>query len=173
MCRTGVLLLTAVVMIGAVALGGSAVAQDSTPVAPSTDHPIVGSWMIDTEPQNPTNPLHLTIISADGSYLESETDGGVSVGVWEATGDNTAIFSFRFLAGPQGMGTIRAEAEVAEDGQTFTANFTLELVAPDGTSTGEVGPGMAEATRLTVEAPGTPVGSFEDVLGAPPATPEG
>lgn len=71
------------------------------------------------------------------------------------------------------MGTIRGDLEAAPDGQSWTASYTLELAGPDEMSSGEIGPGMAEATRIMVEPQGTPVGSFEDVFGAPPATPAG
>lgn len=76
------------------------------------------------------------------------------------------------------MFVVRADIEVAEDGQTLTATYTGEFIGPDGTSTGEVGPGLAEGTRLAVEPQGTPIGSFEEVfgeqpVGTPEATPAG
>jgi hypothetical protein len=71
------------------------------------------------------------------------------------------------------MGIIRASIEVAPDGQSLTATYTLEFIDPDGTSSGEIGPGMAEGTKLAVEPMGTPVASFEEAFEAPAATPEG
>jgi hypothetical protein len=60
---------------------------------------------------------------------------------------------------------------VTSDGQSFTAGYTSEVLdAATGEWSGQIGPSTAEGTRMPVEAPGTPVGSFEDVFGA--ATPE-
>lgn len=171
MHRTRVMLLVIIMLCGVFAGGwAGAAAQETTPVA-GTEHPLVGAWMVDTEPENPTNAPHLSIVSSDGTYLEVESDG-TSIGVWEATGADTASITFHFFAGPTGMGTIRGDVEVAPDGQSWTASYTLEFIGPDGTSTGEIGPGMASATRLMVESQGTPVVSFEEFFGAPPATPE-
>lgn len=170
MYRTRVMLLAIVMLWGVFPVGwGVASAQSASP-AVGTEHPLVGAWMVDTEPENPTNAPHLAIVSSDGTYLEVDPDG-TAVGVWEATGETTGAITFHFLAGPAGMGTIRGDIDVAPDRQSWTASYTLELIGPDGTSTGEIGPGMASATRIMVESQGTPVGSFEDVFGAPPATP--
>lgn len=80
MHRTRVVLLAIVMLCGMVAVGwGSATAQDATPVA-GTDHPLVGAWMVDTEPENPTNPPHLAILSSDGTYLEVDREG-TAIGV--------------------------------------------------------------------------------------------
>ncbi len=146
--------------------GGLAVAQDATPAAAA--HPFVGSWWVDTEPENPANPLHLAIVASDGTYMEVDPDG-TAVGVWEATGDTTADLTFHFLLGPGGgNATVRGSVEVAPDGHSWTASYTIEFINPDGTTTGEVGPGMAEATRITVDPQGTPVGSFAEVFGLQP-----
>lgn len=155
-------------------LGASiAVAQDATP-ADGDQHPFVGSWMVDTEPQNPTNAPHLAIVSSDGTYFEMDIFGA-SVGVWEATGDRTAAVTYHFLLEPEpvGMGTIRADLAVSEDGQSWSGMYTLELVSSDGSSPGEVGPGQIVATRVEVEPRGTAVGSFDEIYGDPSAvTPE-
>ena len=77
----------------------------------------------------------------------------------------------------EGGGIIRASIEVAPDGQSFTATYTLEFIDQEtGEGSGEYGPGTATGTRLAVEGPGTPVGSFEDLFsmfeGTPEASPE-
>jgi|GEM_PF-3410179 len=172
MRRLGVVLLAVTMLCGVFAIGGRyVVAQDATPAA--ADHPFVGSWIIDTEPENPNDPLHISTATADGGYVEVEPQA-TSVGAWEATGDNTVTLNIHFLLGPQGgMGTIRANIEVAPDGQSFTGTYTVELAGPDGSSPGEAGPNTVEGGRMTVEPPGTPVGSFEEVFGGQPGgTPE-
>jgi hypothetical protein len=59
--------------------------------------------------------------------------------------------------------TIRAAGEVSEDGQTATAEFTLEFT-DDGAAAGEYDPGHVTATRINVEPMGTPAGSLEDLF---------
>ena len=172
MHRYGVVLLAAVMMLGTLIVGGRVfAAQDATPVTPA-EHPLVGAWLVDAEPENPDNQLELDVFSGDGTLTGVLADG-VTAGVWEPTGENTANITFRFLDA-EGSGIIRASLEVAPDGQSFIATYTLEFTALDGTSSGEIGPGMAEGTKFTVEPMGTPVASFEEALGAEPAaTPEG
>jgi hypothetical protein len=155
-----------------IALGGGVAAQDATP-STMAGHPLVGSWAIDTDTEDPANPVALGIFSSDGTYLEVEVDGFIGVGGWEPTGESSANMTFWFVT-PDGSGTVRASIDVAPEGGTFTATYTVEFVSPDGTSTGEIGPGTAEGTKLSVEPQGTPVGSFEEVFGTPEAaTPEG
>ena len=52
--------------------------------------------------------------------------------------------------------------------------FTGEFVTPDGTETGEYGPGTATAMRITVEERGTPAGPigvlFEGEAAATPTS---
>ena len=59
--------------------------------------------------------------------------------------------------------TIRAAGEVSEDGQSFTAEFTIEFTG-EGAPTGEYGPGHVTGTRINVEPIGTPAGSLEDLF---------
>ena len=70
----------------------------------------------------------------------------------------------------------RVRIEVAPDGQSYTAWITNEFFDQSGAGSGEIGPGMAVATRVQVEAPGTPIASFEEFFGdgaTPEATPAG
>ena len=61
------------------------------------------------------------------------------------------------------MQTIRAAGEVSEDGQSFTAEFTIGFTG-EGAPAGEYGPGHVTATRINVEPMGTPAGSLEDLF---------
>lgn len=172
MRRAVVLLLSAIVLLGTVLIGGGAfaTAQDTD----FTDHPLVGPWDLDTDTEDPENPLSQATFSADGTYLQVDVDG-TALGVWEPTGDATGKLTVSF-EDDQGVVTIRASFEVAPDGQSLTATYTLELVDPSGQSSGEIGPGSVEGTRMEAEGPGTPVASleefFEEAGGSPEATPE-
>lgn len=167
MRRIGVLLLAAVIMSGTLIVAGGTftTAQDATPAA-LTEHPLVGTWTLAIEGEE--YPSTLDVFSADGTYVEASSIDGFGAGAWEATGENTANLTFRVIH-VDGTAVIRATLEVAPDGQSLTATYTVETIAPDGTSSGELGPGTAEGTKVTVEPPGTPVGpldgTFEDIFG--------
>ena len=156
-------LLVVVLAIGAARIAG---AQDSS--SDATVHPIVGTWLLDTDVDDPANPPEVDIFSADGGVTSVESTGGVILGTWEATGDSTATITFVSPVVEEetylGIFMIRADVEVAEGGDTLEATYTFEIVDPDGNSAGEYGPGQAAATRITAEAPGTPVGTLEDLF---------
>lgn len=172
MRRTNLFFLSAVILFGTLLVGGGGfvAAQDATP-EDSMGHPLIGSWMI-VDADDPEGVPFFGRFSADGGYAQVDLDGA-ALGAWEPTGDTTANLTFSFVDDEVGMGTIRASLEVAPDGQTFTASYTLEFADPaTGESSGEIGPGTAEGTRMTVEGPGEPAASFEDFFGGFEGTPE-
>jgi hypothetical protein len=170
-----VLVLVLVLALGGLAGLGRAGAQDATPVdgpaEPAAPHPVVGSWLLDSDQDDPDNAPSLSVFHADGAYTEHDPgDGSTGAGVWAATGASTAILTIVFVEAADdgsaaGQATVRAEVAVADDGQSFVASYTLEFTDPDGASTGQYGPGTATATRIVAEAPGEPVGTFEDLFG--------
>lgn len=164
MRRTSVVSLF-IALIASLTIGGGsiALAQDTT-ATDFTGHPLVGTWMLDTDLEDEENLPSLVIFAADGSYLEIDADGQ-GVGAWEPTGDTTATLTIWF-SDEEGLGTIRASVEVSADGQTVAATYTLEIFDPvTGEGSGQIGPAAAEGTRIAVEAPGTPVMSFEEFFG--------
>ena len=113
------------------------------------------------------------VFSADGGYVDVDSEGTVLLGVWEPTGDTTANLTITAYDQEEGAFRIRASFEVAADGQSFTASFTFELLDPKtGDGMGQYGPGTATGTRMVAEAPGTPVGSLEDLFSQFEGTPE-
>jgi hypothetical protein len=168
MPRITVVLFAAVVLFGSMLLGGGAFAAQGTDLA---DHPLVGTWVVDSDPQDPENPVEFSTFSADGTVIDSAAEWATGHGVWEATGDATATVTFSVLFEDGTHLTIRSTAEVAPDGQSFTGSYTLEFFDPAGEGSGQIGPGTVEGTRMNVEAPGTPVASFEEFFGGPEGTP--
>jgi hypothetical protein len=158
----------AATVIGLIVIATTATAP--AVLAGTADHPLVGSWTADTNVDDPSNPLSSVVFNSDGTYLQVDVQG-VAVGSWAATGAQTAnltaIVREQDQAGQAVTITIRAAFEVAEDGNSFTASYTLEFATPDG-STGQQGPGTATGTRIAVEAPGEPVGPITG-----PETPSG
>ena len=166
MSRTRTIALTVVMLCGLVAGGSAILAQDATPLAGEV-HPLVGSWLVDADSADPENPLALGVFTSDGVFFQMEpAENGTygSVGTWEATGETTANLTFWSIESDGSMIVVRASIE-SPDGQSFTATYTLELVGPDGTSTGQIGPGMAEGTKLSSEPQGKPVGSSVEIFG--------
>jgi hypothetical protein len=145
------------------------VVQATTPPAeaPAEVHPIVGAWLLTVE-EFPEEPPQLIAFHADGTYQETSADGTTGIGSWEATGPSSINLTFieMFLIddeGSAGMQTIRAAGEVSEDGQSFTAEFSIQFTG-EGDFPGEFGPGHVTGTRINVEPMGTPAASLEDLF---------
>jgi hypothetical protein len=161
-------------LVSLVALGSGprAVAQEGTPAA-TAGHPVVGAWLLDPDANDPANLPSLAIFHDDGTYLEVDADGGSGIGTWQATGPTTAAATFLYhgrdeSGGFAGTVKIRATAAVDAAGNALTAEYTLEFIGPDGTSSGEMGPGTATAERIAVEPMGTPVGPLmPEAMGTP------
>jgi len=168
--------LTALVaLIGVFAIGPSL--QDTSAQDTATQgHPLVGTWLADTDPEDSSEAPEIFLFNADGTYVHVE-DGSASLGSWEATGATTANLTIVAYEADEegtifGSITVRASIEVSTDGTSFTAQYTLEFTDPDGASSGEAGPGTVTATRLGVEAPGTPVMTLDELFSAFEGTPE-
>lgn len=174
--RRLVIVLSAVLMLaGGLALAlPRAQAQDES----TADHPLTGVWSIDAEfGDNVDAPTDIVAFHADGTVTDTEADGSVQVGGWEATGPTTAAVTFWGIESDEngtfaGAVTIRVSLEVSDDGNSLTGEYTIEFAMPDGTTSGEAGPAQVTGTRLTVEAPGTPVMSMEELFGSFEGTPE-
>ncbi len=157
-------------LVGMIAIGSgrSAVAQEGTPTVVS-GHPVIGAWLADVDTNDPENAPSLFIFHDDGTYIQADVDGSSGIGVWEATGSNTAALTALFHGEEEsgefaGTAMLRATIEVDESGDALTAEYTVDFIDPEGTSSGEMGPGMASAQRITIEPMGEPVAplDFED-----------
>jgi hypothetical protein len=150
-------------------LAGGALASSTTvqaTIPPTEAPPIVGAWLL-TVDEFPEDPPELVAFHADGTY-QSSADGTTGLGSWEATGPTSINLTFIEIfptddEGSVGMQTIRATGEVSEDGQSFTAEFTIELTL-EGAPTGEYGPGHVTGTRINVEPMGAPAGTLDDLF---------
>jgi hypothetical protein len=142
-----------------VGTSSGAVAQDAVSAAMDT-HPIVGAWLLTLDVNDPADPPHLVIYHGDGTYTDAGPGRGGGVGVWDVIDPNTVATNVLFHTedenGDFGMTRIRTVTTVDESGDTYTTEYTREVIAPDGTSTGELGPGTGTAERHTVEPRGTP-----------------
>jgi hypothetical protein len=170
MRRFSIFLSVVVVLLLGIAVIGprpGAAAQEATPTT-MTGHPLVGTWLLDTNADDPANAPEVVVFTADGAYISVDAEAFPSLGVWEASGERTATLTIVSPGVEEeedgafvGTFMIRATIDVDETGDTFTAQYTGEFVEPDGTGTGEYGPGTATATRITAEAMGTPAGPLE------------
>lgn len=174
MRRLAVIMLLIAVLLGGVAAGhGRFVAAQGTSMA---DHPAIGSWVVHRDPDISNWPNELMILSADGTAFDYGAYQSTGVGVWQPTGANTATVTFTVTSDGPAYIVIRASIEVAPDRHSYMGTFTIEAVfdpAHGGTS-GEIGPGKVEGTRMMAQAPGTPKASLSEFfpnLGTPVATP--
>jgi hypothetical protein len=144
------------------------------------EHPAIGAWMIDATPEDAMDPPELTLIAPGGIFINAFAEG-TGYGSWTATGEQTADAIFLVPvndpeAGFLGFFTVRASIEVAEDGQSFAGNYTLEYPAAMaeamGMPVGQYGPGDVIGQRIAVEAMGEPVGPIPEEPVEPPAPDE-
>ncbi len=157
--------ITAIVVVLAFGAARIVGAQDTEADAA---HPLVGTWLLDTDVDDPENPPEVDIVTADGGVISVDSAGETILGVWEATGDTSATITFVSPSAEEetyfGLFMIRADVEIDESGDAFDATYTFEVIDPDGNSAGEYGPGNAAATRISAEAPGDPIGTLEDLF---------
>ena len=146
---------------------------------------LVGAWLADTDEMDANTFDSVFLFHDDGTYLSLEAGGEegpgeAQAGTWSATGDSTTdltiVSVFTEENGVNSKFIIRASIEVADDGQSFTAQYTFEVEGVPGME-GQYGPGTATGTRIAVEPVGTPVGPLDDLFGqfeeeaSPEATP--
>jgi hypothetical protein len=154
----------AIALLSFVTLGRGVVAQEATPVAGMSlaGHPLVGTWIIDGRPDDPSSVPALTVFSSDGTVIDLDSEGFDGAGAWEATGPRSALLIFVSVVVPEGFAgtsTIRAAVEVDETGASFAGEYNYTLVGADGTVL-DSGPGSVLGTRITpepVEAGGSPL----------------
>jgi hypothetical protein len=173
MRRLPALLLMAAIVVGIVAIGGDRFASAQN--IDAGQHPAVGSWRVQREPENSTYPVELMILSADGSVLDfGAFSGATGVGRWEPTSDDAATVAFTLVTDGPAYIVVRASVTFAPNGQSFTGTYTDEMVfdPEHGGTSGQIGPGVVTGTRMTAEAPGTPVASFAEFFPHPAGTPE-
>jgi len=177
-------ILAALLLVVAAAIAPATVsAQGSTP-GTGTEHPVVGAWLIKTDPTCQCPPDEVVVLGPGGTMVDANPNA-TGYGTWAPTGANTADVTF---LQPQtddkgnfvGFLTIRASVEVASDGQTFSGTYTLEFPAAmaqaAGLQAGEYGPGTVTGQRVNVEKMGTPIGPIPQPPGpeaSPSASPAG
>ena len=137
----------------------------------TSEHPAVGAWIVDSTPEDTTDPLELVTI-APGGIVTDAFEEGTGYGSWAATGDRTADATIVVPFNDPGCGcvlgsaTIRTSVEVAEDGQSFAGTYTFEppaeMAEAMGIPAGQLGPGDVTGQRIAVEPMGEPVGPIPE-----------
>ena len=155
----GFLAVVMVLLVGVLAsMSRSTTAQDDL----TAEHPIVGAWEWDNDPENPGTDISYAIFHDDGTYTEVNSDGSVNIGAWEPTGERTADLTARTQntdpdTDERFRGTLLLAAEVDETGNSITAPFTFQARDAAGTVVYE-GEFLAIGTRIDV-VPMVPLGT--------------
>jgi uncharacterized cupredoxin-like copper-binding protein len=178
------LVIAAAIILAATAIGTAVRAQEEG--AAASEHPLLGSWIVDATPTVADDGPELETFHLEGS-VRGVGPQGATVGSWEPTGARSADVT---LVGPftdpesgafVGLGIVRGSIEVAEDGQTFTGTYTFEppaaFAAAVGIAEGQLGPSDVSGMRIAVEPMGEAVAPIPEVLltgpGASPSPQEG
>jgi hypothetical protein len=166
-----------VAVVGSVAIGGmpnhDIAAQEATPGS-LAGHPLVGSWIVDTDIATDSDLPEIGIFTSDGTVFGLGATRWVS-GAWEMADDSTGSVTMAgvFAANGGGYVVLRGLHEVDETGNAWTCDCAFTVVAPDG-SVLTTGTATAHATRLPVESvdqAGMPLAGFPTWVPAADATP--
>ena len=159
-------------LIAALLIAGSSVASGQGNLATAAQdassdglagHPLVGTWVVDTNVEMESDPPEVGIFTSDGTVFGLGANRWVS-GAWEAADDHTGTVTMTgvFDANGGGYVVVRGPHEVDESGDAWTCPCTFTVVAPDGTVLTS-GTATAHATRLPIEsadAVGQPLSAF-------------
>src|SRR4051794_19508119 len=159
-------IVLSVVALSGLALAGLSDAGVSAQAAATggrAAHPLVGTWMVDTNVDVDTDLPEVGIFTSDGSVFGLGATRWVS-GSWEAADDHTgdATMAGVFDANGGGYVVVRGPHQVDDIGDAWTCPCTFTVVAPDGTVL-DSGSATARGTRLpveSVEAAGQPLAGF-------------
>jgi len=145
-------------------------AQDATPTS-LVGHPFVGTWIVDRNPDDPTEIPTYNVVTSDGTIIDPTVGG---VGVWEATGPTSANFTLTgTITELSAYFLVRGSVMIDEGGGSATNTYSSTVVAADGTVMDDLTAVGATATysRLRLEpvdATG-PLPEFPVWTPAPPA----
>jgi len=118
---------------------------------------LVGAWVFRGEGDAADDPPVLYTFAVDGTLTGSSLAGGRH-GVWEVTGERTALVTFVSLTGA-GPGDaplqVRGEIEMTSD-RTLTFTYTYAVLESAGPNAAYEGPFTDEGTRITIETRATP-----------------
>lgn len=136
------------------------------------NHPLVGTWIVDRNPADPTEMPTTNVLTADGGLTDPSVG---AAGVWAATGERTADFTLiAIFAELDSYFLVRGTIEIDETGDNATATASQTHVASDGTILDTSEEGISNYIRLRIEpsdAVGQPLAGFPTWAPAPAATP--
>ena len=142
-------------LVVAIALSAFGVTQavGNASLQETAGHPLVGTWVIDPEVEDPANPPSFDAFMADGTLVNIGSDAA-SVGSWEVTGPRTATMTFAGLIADSGGSAyfvIRGNLEVDETGENLTGSHSFTLIGADGTIIASAEGAGAHGTRVHSE----------------------
>lgn len=134
--------------MGRLSLGASA--QNATPDN-RTSHPLIGTWMVDTNTETDTDAPEIGIFTADGSTFGLGASRWVS-GVWDVADETSGVATLVgvFEANGGGYVVLRGIHAVDATGETWTCDCTFTVVGADGTVL-DSGSAPAMAHRIPVQ----------------------
>lgn len=144
----------------------------------SAGHPLVGTWIVDTNTQDTQDPLALLTIAGDGTVRLTDCCNAPAAGAWAPsstrTADATILLPWFDEDGFIGFNIVRGDVVVSADGESLTATYTMDIPDREGGTSGQLGPGSATGVRVSVEAMGEPVAALPVPVPdeAPAASPE-
>lgn len=150
-----------IAMAGTLTLIGTAAQDASQPIA-TNDHPIVGTWIVDTVVGSDTDSPEMGLFMGDGTMV-GQGANRVAAGAWKAIDERSVSLTLVTVSEQDGVGAyvvVRGTHVLDESGDRWTCdNCSFTVVAADGTVL-DSGNAPAGAVRLPIQTPdavGTPL----------------
>ena len=153
MRRTVVFSAVVLVIVGMIGIGTSRLstsAQDATPT--TQQHPLVGTWVVDTISASENDSPEIAVITADGGVI-GQGANRVAGGRWQAIDEHSAELTLVTVFEKAGVGRyviVRGPHTVDETGDAWTCECTFTVVGADGTVL-DSGSAPASGRRLPLQ----------------------
>ena len=125
-------------------------AQDATPT--TQQHPLVGTWVVDTISASENDSPEIAVITPDGGVIGLGANR-VAGGRWQAIDEHVAELTLVTVFEKEGIGRyviVRGPHTVDETGDAWTCECTFTVVSADGTVL-DSGSAPASGRRLPLQ----------------------
>ena len=140
-------------LIGLAGLSGASLntaAQEAT--STPEEHPLVGTWVVDTISASENDSPEIAVITADGGVI-GQGANRVAGGRWQAIDEHSAELTLVTVFEKEGVGRyviVRGPHTVDETGDAWTCECTFTVVGADGTVL-DSGSAPASGQRLPLQ----------------------
>lgn len=135
------------------AIGGGGLAASDLDTGPAAaNHPLVGTWIVDTVSAGENDSPEISVVTSDGGVI-GQGANRVAAGRWQPIDDHAAELTLVSVFEKDGVGRyviVRGTHTVDETGDAWTCACTFTVVGADGTVL-DSGSAPANGRRLPLQ----------------------